>query len=163
MENLTKEYVQIYLKGREKLKRSFLQSHQWRLSPVGITALGFSLFLLLFCLPSSGQTALRPPSTMPEYRLEVSFDLPRGKIKGQAVIQTPPGRKLVIDPFDLSLTKLEENGRRVALSPNQKGDPLVLFPQGPVHLTYEATLKRSGENRITEGGLVLQGAWYPRV
>jgi aminopeptidase N len=163
MENLTKEYIQIYLKGREKLNRSFLQWHQWRLGPVGVAALGFSLFLLLFCLPSSGQTAQRPPSTMPEYRLEVSFDLPRGKIKGQAVIQTPPGRKLVIDPVDLSLTKLEENGRRVALSRNQKGDPLVLFPQGPIHLTYEATLKSSGENRITESGLVLQRVWYPRV
>ena len=106
---------------------------------------------------------MRPPSTIPEYRLEVSFDLPRGKIKGQAVIQAPPGHKLVIDPGDLSLTKLEERGRRVAISRDQKGEPLVLFPQGPVHLTYEATLKNLDDNRINERGLVLQGMWYPRV
>ena len=163
MENLTKEYLRIYLQGREKLNRSFLPWQQWRLSLVGVAALGFSLFLLLFCLPCPGQTALRPPGTMPEYRLEVSFDLPRGKIKGQAVIQAPPGQKLVIDPVGLSLTELEENGRRVDFSRNQKGEPLVLFPQGPVHLTYEATLKSTGENRITADGLVLQGVWYPQV
>jgi aminopeptidase N len=163
MENLTKEYIRIFLQGREKLNRSFLPWQQWRLGPVGVAALGCSLFLLLLCLPSPGQTALRPPGTMPEYRLEVSFDLPRGKIKGQAVIQAPPGQKLVIDPVDLSLTTLEENGRPVALSRNRQGDPFILFPQGPVHITYEATLKNSGENRITAGGLVLQGKWYPRV
>ncbi len=100
---------------------------------------------------------------MPEYRLEVSFDLPRGKIKGRAVIQAPPGRKLVIDPVDLTLTTLEENGRPVAFSRHRQGEPFVLFPQGPVHITYEATLKSSGENRITADGLVLQGKWYPQV
>ena len=51
----------------------------------------------------------------------------------------------------------------VDFSRNQKGEPLVLFPQGPVHLTYEATLKNTGENRITADGLVLQGVWYPQV
>ena len=163
MENLTKEYIQTYLKGREKLNLSFLQWHQWRLARVGLATLGVVLLLLLVCWPIPGQTALRPPATMPEYRLEVSFDLPRGKIKGQAVIQAPPGHKLVIDPGDLRLTKLEEGGRRVAISRGQEGEPLVLFPQGPIHLTYEATLKNSDDNRIDERGLFLQGMWYPQV
>ena len=39
----------------------------------------------------------------------------------------------------------------------------MLFPQGPVHLTYEATLKNPDDNRINERGLILQGMWYPRV
>ena len=51
----------------------------------------------------------------------------------------------------------------MTFSRNQKGEPLDLFPQGPVHLTYEATLKSSGENRITADGLVLQGGWYPQI
>ena len=60
--------------------------------------------LLLFCLPSPGQTALRPSGTVPEYHLEVSFDLPRGKIKGQAVIQASPGRKLVHQWFGCAVS-----------------------------------------------------------
>lgn len=163
---LTKEYIQIYLYGREMLSRIFLGWHQDRLGPVGGAALTGFLLLLQACFPSPGQTALRPSGTMPEYRLEVSFDLPRGKIKGQAIIQAPPGKKLVIIPGDLNLIKVEEGGRQVALNRNQKGDPgdpLVLFPQGPIHLSYEATLKSLVENRITEDGLVLQGRWYPQV
>ena len=66
-------------------------------------------------------------------------------------------------PATSDLIKLEEGGRRVAISRGQEGEPLVLFPQGPVHLTYEATLKNSDDNRIDERGLVLQGMWYPRV
>ncbi len=97
------------------------------------------------------------------YSLEVSFDLPRGKIQGQAVIQAPPGQKLVIHPGELTITQLTETGRRQAVNSGRKGGALILFPQGPVHLTYEATLKSSGENRITAGGLVLQGVWYPQV
>ena len=54
------------------------------------------MLILVTWLPNPGHTALRPPSAIPEYSLEVSFDLPRGKIKGQAVIQAPPGKKLVI-------------------------------------------------------------------
>jgi aminopeptidase N len=163
MENLTKEYIQIYFKSRDKLSPSFFHWHQWQFGPVGVAALGFSLFLLLAWLPIPGQTALRPPAVMPEYHLEVSFDLTRRKIMGQAVIQAPPGHKLVINPGDLRLNKLEEGGRRVAISRNQRGEPLVLFPQGPIHLTYEATLKNSGDNHVDERGLMLQGMWYPQV
>ena len=119
--------------------------------------------LLLTSLPSFGHTALRPPSTIPEYRLQVSFDFPRKKIKGQVVIQAPPGQKLVIDPGDLSLTNLEVGGRRVAISRGQEGELLVLFPRGPIHLTYEATLTNSEDNSIDENGLILQGMWYPQV
>jgi aminopeptidase N len=163
MENLTKKYFQIYLRGRKKLKRSFIQWHQWWLGPVGVAALGFSLSLLLVCLPIPGQTALPPPAAIPEYRLEVSFDLPRGKIRGKAVVNAPTGKKLVIDPGDLNLIKVEEGGRRIARSRGQEGELLVLVPQGPVNLTYEATLKTSDDNRIDERGLFLQGMWYPQV
>jgi aminopeptidase N len=163
LRKVTKKYSQNYWQGGEKLSRSSRRWLQGRLGPVGCAALSFFLLLLLACLPSVGQTALRPPSTMPEYRLEVSFDLPRGKIRGQVVIQAPPGKKLVIDPGDLNLIKVEERGRRIAISRGQGGIPLVLFPQGPVHLTYEGTLKNSGDNRIDERGLSLQGMWYPQV
>lgn len=163
LRKVIKKYSQNYWQSREKLRRS---SHRWpqdRLGPVGCAALSVFILLLLACLPSPGQTALRPPSTIPEYRLEVSFDLPRGKIKGKAVLNAPLGKKLVIDPGDLNLIKVEEGGRRLAISRNQEGEPLVLVPQGPVNLTYEATLKNSGENRITEDSVVLQGVWYPHV
>ena len=131
LRKINKKNIQKYWQAGEKLSRTFFRWHQGRLGPVGFAALGVFLLLLLTCLPIPGHTALRPPSTMPEYRLEVSFDLPRGKIKGQAVIQAPPGKKLVIDPGDLNLIKVEEGGRRVAISRGQEGEPLVLVPQGP--------------------------------
>ncbi len=153
---------QKYWQCRKRLRRSSLRRRQDRLGPVGCAALSVFILLLLACLPNPSQTALLPPSTTPEYRLEVSFDLSKGKVKGRAVIQAPPGEKLVINPGNLNLIRVEERGRQLTFSRSQD-KPLVLVPQGPVNLTYEGTLKSSGENRITEGGFVLMGEWYPQV
>jgi aminopeptidase N len=163
LRKVNKKYRQNYWQGVEKLCRSSSRWPQGRLGPVGCAALSVFLLLLLACLPSPGHTALRPPSAVPEYNLEVSFDLPRGKIRGQVVIQAPPGKKLVIDPGDLNLIKVEERGRRLAISRGREGEPLVLVPQGPIHLTYEMKLKNLDDNRIDERGLFLQGMWYPQV
>jgi hypothetical protein len=131
MERVNKEsnkYPPFYF-NRGSLRRSFLRRHQRYFGYKKSAAISsFLVLLLLTSLPSLGHTALRPPSTNPEYRLQVSFDLPRKKIKGQVVIQAPPGQKLVIDPGDLSLTNLEVGGRRVAISRGQEGELLVLFP-----------------------------------
>ena len=152
-----------YLQGSKNLGQPFRPWQQRWLNLLKFTTTRILLLLLLVCLPNSGAAALRPPVAITEYSLEVSFDLPRGKIQGQAVIQAPPGQKLVIHPGELTFTQLTATGRRQAVNPGRKGGSLILFPQGPVHLTYEATLKSTGENRITAGGLVLQGLWYPQV
>ena len=114
----------------ERLSLRWRQGHP---NTIISAAAGAYLFLLILVVVwyTPGHTALRPPPAIPEYNLEVSFDLPRGKIKGQVVIQAPPGKKLVINPGDLNLIKLEERGRRVAINLTKKGEPLVLFPRVP--------------------------------
>ena len=150
------------MQGSKNLGQPFHLWHRTRLNLLKFTTSLIFLLLLLVCLPNSGHTALQPPAAITGYSLEVSFDLPRGKIQGQAVIQAPPGQKLVIHSGELTLTKLTETGRK-AINPGRKGKPLILVPQGPVHLTYEATFKNSDENRIDNNGLFLQEMWYPKV
>jgi hypothetical protein len=146
-------------------KWSFVGWEDQRHAPV-TSAAPFAVFLMFLAsgyLVNPGYTALRPPVAIPEYSLEVTFDLPRGKIRGRVVIQAPPGQKLVIDPGDLILTKIEELGRREAIRHSQEGDSLILFPQGPILLSYVATLKNFNNNRINEREVFLQGMWYPQV
>ena len=75
---------------------------------------GFVLLLGPQLLGEPAEAAIRPPQRLPEYRLHISFDVPHGKLLGQATILAPRGMKLAIDPGELKIRSLTHNGKKVA-------------------------------------------------
>jgi len=131
----------------------------------GLSLLLTGLLVLAAALggTSPGQAALRPPQAPPEYRLQVSFDIPRKKILGQATILAPPGRKLSINPGELSIKSLEHNGKRVLRGGYPPDREIVLYPRGPIKISYEVDIKKTDNNTVAPGDILLNGMWYPTV
>jgi aminopeptidase N len=122
----------------------------------------FLIFFLLLVWSHSGQTALHPREPLPEYRLQISFDLPRGKILGHATILAPQGHKLTIDPGKLNILAIRHRGEKIA-SGNRADKDIVLYVQGPIQVEYEASLGKTGDNTMDQRGIILLSRWYPRV
>ncbi len=123
----------------------------------------FLLAALLFGGATSGRAALRPPPDPPEYHLTVSFDLSRGKILGQAAILAPPGSRLIIDPGELNLIRLEHDGENLLSKRWAPGREIVVSPRGPVRIIYETDTDRTDNNIVRPGEILLTGMWYPTV
>jgi hypothetical protein len=127
----------------------------------GILAIIIFAFLFLVCAP--GFAALKPPLNTPEYHLQVSFDIPQKKIRGRATILATSGRKLIIDPGELRILELKNNGKKVTLERRQAGEEIVLVPRGLVEVSYEAALEKTDRNIIDDRDVILLGMWYPQV
>lgn len=125
--------------------------------------ISFALLMALLGGAASGQAAFRPPQNPPEYRLKVYFDIPRGKILGQTTILAPLGRKLTIDPGELSLKSLEHNGVKILRGKHAPDQEIVLYPQGPVKISYEVDIHKTDKNTVKPGDILLNGMWYPTV
>lgn len=99
---------------------------------------------------------------LPRYQLQVSFDIPRSKIKGVAKISAPKGRRLAISLADLKVLKVTVNGRPFDLS--KAAEPTELEAAGGViEIEYEGIFKDSDSNIIGQQGIVLRDIWYPVV
>jgi aminopeptidase N len=122
----------------------------------------FLIFFLLLVWSPSGQAALHPREPLPEYRLQVSFDLPRGKVLGHATILAPQGHKLTIDPGKLNILVIRHRGEKIA-SDRRSGKDIVLYVQGPIQVEYEASLGKTGDNTMDQRGIILLSRWYPQV
>jgi aminopeptidase N len=120
------------------------------------------IFFLLLVWPPSGQAALHPREPLPEYRLQVSFDLPRGKVLGRATILAPQGYKLTIDPGKLDILEIRQRGEKIA-SGHRPGKDIVLYAHGPIQVVYELTLGKTNDNTMDQHGIILLSRWYPRV
>jgi aminopeptidase N len=119
-------------------------------------------FFLVLVWSHSGQAALHPREPLPEYRLQISFDLPRGKILGHATILAPQGRKLTIDPGKLTILAIWHRGEKIA-SGSRADKNIVLYVQGPIQVEYEASLGKTGDNIMDQRGIILLSRWYPQV
>ncbi|MFZ2088868.1 MAG: M1 family aminopeptidase [Desulfobaccales bacterium] len=119
-----------------------------------------SFFLLIYSAPC--QAALHPRGALPEYRLQVSFDLPRGKVLGRATILAPQGQKLTIDPGNLAIKEIRSRGEKIAWG-GRPGKNIVLVSQGPIQIDYEVHLKKTGDIAMDQRGLILLSEWYPLV
>ncbi len=122
----------------------------------------FLLFFLLLAWSHSGRAALHPREPLPEYRLQISFDLPRGKILGHATILAPQGQKLTLDPGKLTILAIRHRGKKIA-SDSGADKNIVLYVQGPIQVEYEASLGKTGDNTMDQRGIILLSRWYPQV
>jgi aminopeptidase N len=99
---------------------------------------------------------------LPQYQLQVAFDIPQSKIKGVAKISAPKGRRLAISLADLKVLKVTVNGRPVDLS--KAADPTELeVPGGVIEVAYEGVFKDADSNVIGQQGIVLRDIWHPVV
>jgi aminopeptidase N len=122
----------------------------------------FLIFFVLLVWSHSGQAALHPREPLPEYRLQISFDLARGKILGHATILAPQGRRLTIDPGKLTILAIRHRGEKIG--PGSGADKnIVLYVQGPIQVEYEASLGKTGDNTMDQRGIILLSRWYPQV
>ena len=103
----------------------------------------FLIFLFLLVWSAFGQAALHPREPLPEYRLQVSFDLPRGKVLGRATILAPQGHKLTIDPGQLDILEIRHHGEKITSGRRQERI-LYLYAQGPIQVDYEVSLEKTG-------------------
>jgi aminopeptidase N len=123
---------------------------------------GFLISLLLLGWSVSSQAALHPHEPLPEYRLQISFDLPKRTVLGRATILAPPGRKLVIDPGKLEILEIRQGGQKIA-SERRPGKDIVLYAQGPIQVEYELSLGKTGDNTMDQRDIILLSRWYPQV
>ena len=128
----------------------------------GLLRRGFLISLFLLVWSDPGQAALHPREPLPEYRLQVSFDLSRGKVLGRATILAPQGRKLTIDPGKLDILEIRHRGKKIG-SGRRPGEDIVLYAQGPIQVDYEVSLKKTGDNAMDQQCLILLSRWYPLV
>ncbi len=128
----------------------------------GLLLHGFLICLFLLVWSATGQAALHPREPLPEYRLQVSFDLPRGKVLGRATILAPQGRKLTIDPGKLDILEIRHRGEKIT-SGRRTGKDIVLYAQGPIQVDYELSLKKTGDTAMNQRDLILLSGWYPQV
>ena len=121
----------------------------------------FLIFFLLLVWSPAGQAALHPREPLPEYSLQISFDLPRGKVLGRATILAPQGHKLTIYPEKLDILEIRNGGKKILF--DRRPGNMVLYAQGPIQINYEVSLGETGDIAMNQRGLILLSRWYPQV
>jgi hypothetical protein len=129
---------------------------------LGLLQRGFLMFFFLLVGSVLGRAALRPHEPLPEYRLQVSFDLQRGKVLGRATILAPQGHKLTIDPGKLDILEIRHN-RKTVVFDRRPDREIVLYAQGPIQITYEESLGKTGDKAMDQQDIILLSRWYPLV
>ena len=137
---------------------------------------GLLIFFLIF-FPAAGQASLRSEGKIPNYHLQVSFDIQGSRITGMAAIQVQKEQELKIQRGDLQILEVSVSGNRIDVPPRRGVLTIRLAPGETAEVRYTATFKPlqgSGSiggtggsgipsQVIDERGISLAGAWYPRV
>ncbi|WP_173064789.1 M1 family metallopeptidase [Sulfurimicrobium lacus] len=97
-----------------------------------------------------------------EYRLAVAFDLPGGRVLGEAEIMPVRPARMTIPRGDLVWKAVEVDGKAISLPQADQGT-LNLSVHRRVRIRYEATFPLEGAEQISPSGIVLSGEWYPVV
>jgi len=123
-----------------------------------------SVIIVIFLHFGSVSVEAKPANyaDLPQYQLQVAFDIPQSKIKGVAKIFAPKGRRLTISLADLKVLKVMVNGR--PFDPDKAADPSELeVAGGVIEIAYEGVFKDQDSNIIDQQGIVLRDIWYPVV
>jgi len=118
--------------------------------------------ILLHCVSAPVEAKPANYADLPQYQLQVAFDIPRSKIKGMARISAPKGQRLTISLANLKVLKVTVNGQPFDL--DKAADPTELeVPGGVIEVAYEGVFKDADSNIIGQQGIVLRDIWYPVV
>jgi hypothetical protein len=119
---------------------------------------GWRCLLMLSCLFAVSAVS----AAEAEYRLAVAFDLPGGRVLGEAeILPARPGR-MVIPRGDLIWKAVEVDGKAIRL-PEADQETLTLSVRRRVRIRYETVYPLDGEEQVSARGIVLSGEWYPVV
>lgn len=97
-----------------------------------------------------------------EYRLAVAFDLPGGRVLGEAEIRPARPGRMVIPRGDIIWKAVVVDGKAIPL-PQADQKTLTLTVRRRVLIRYEAAYPLDGEEQVSTRGIVLSGEWYPVV
>lgn len=131
------------------------------------------LFVFLILVPFSVCAGQHTPAAVPEYLLEVSFDIPQSKIIGTAAFNVLPGQEISLSTGDLSINEVMLNGQKVDVAVQEKVLKLKPLQSGELVIRYEGVFKGDNavstanygvtESVISEKGVSLTGIWYPQI
>ena len=134
--------------------------------------MNYCSFLIIVVLPCIVLASEPPVPDHREYRLDVSFEVPRSKIAGSVKVAVHAGREMAFTIGHLSVGPLSLNGKD--MSSSVKDGMLTIKPleDGIAEIRYEGTLKGGipeGDRNygvvsstIDERGISLTGTWYPQ-
>jgi uncharacterized iron-regulated protein len=127
-------------------------------------------FLLIFILimPCAAYAMDHSAKDMPDYTLQVSFDVPASIIRGIATIPVVKGQELKLHIGRLSLIEASIDGQKIAFSGGQEIVRILPPRSGSLVIRYEGIFRElpHGEQPsdvISDKGLFLTGTWYPKA
>jgi aminopeptidase N len=124
----------------------------------------YSVIIAIFLHFGSAPVEAKPDNyaDLPQYQLQVAFDIPQSKVKGVAKIYAPKGRRLTISLADLEVLNLRVNGKPIDL--RKMADPTELeVAGGVIEIAYEGVFKDPDSNIIDQQGIILRDIWHPVV
>jgi uncharacterized iron-regulated protein len=129
--------------------------------------------LLAALFPGQAGAGEKTPDPVPDYRIEVSFDISRSAVLGTVRVPVRAGQELAFRTGHLNIAKVSINGRPADHS--QKEGTLLVRPSedGTVEIDYEGLFK-GGEalgsrnygvvpSTIDGRGISLTNLWYPHI
>lgn len=105
--------------------------------------------------------AFTSASELPEYHLDVSFDLQNAKITGIARIEAR-SKDITVNAGQLKILDVSIDKQRVPFDIRKGILKISGIDKGIVEISYEGTFK-DNNNVIREKGISLTGLWYPQI
>ncbi|MDA8424292.1 MAG: M1 family aminopeptidase [Nitrospiraceae bacterium] len=102
----------------------------------------------------------REDAPLPEYNLNVSFDIASSRIYGTVKIVARAGTELTLHRGESKIVQAAADGNAVDLAGDEP-KKIVMKADGAVQIDYEADFRQSEDNIIDERGIALRGTWYP--
>ncbi|HUL32096.1 MAG TPA: M1 family aminopeptidase, partial [Thermodesulfobacteriota bacterium] len=126
-------------------------------------------FLLIFLLltPCMAHALEHSAEDIPDYTLQVSFDVRASTIRGVATMPVVKGQELILHIGRLNLLRVSMDDREIPTSAGEDTIRILPSSDGVLAVRYEGLFKESpyGEQAsdvISDKGLFLMGTWYPK-
>lgn len=127
---------------------------------------------LIFCLSSAALAGEGAAPTPVEYRLDVSFDIPRSLIRGRMTAPVSAGKVVTLHVGRLAVGRVTLNDRDIAASVREGNLDIDPTADGVLEIRYEGEFKGGlpqGDRNfgvisstIDDRGISLTGTWHPR-
>jgi uncharacterized iron-regulated protein len=110
---------------------------------------------------------------IPQYDLDVSFDIPRSKVVGLSKIRALQGERLLLQARGLAIQSVEVNRKSVNFQVRDNTLTIAAPEGGILEIRYEGVFEppktisalrdREIPNVVSREGVFLTSAWYPQI
>ena len=126
----------------------------------------FLLIVLLF-MPCMAHALEHSAEDIPDYTLQVSFDVRASTIRGVATMPVVKGQELKLHVGRLSLIHASIDNQEIPTTAGKGTIKILPSRDGMLEVRYEGIFKESPSGEqvsdvISDKGLVLTGTWYPK-